>query len=161
IHQVMDNLIGNAIKYSPNGEPVDVSVKREGDEIVVTISDRGIGVQDTELASLFSRFARGSNARRLGITGTGFGLYLAQPIAEKHGGSIAAESQEGKGSTFTVRLPAASADDGGDETRRVLLIDADGEARSFTAHALRDANYRLKVVRTLAEALPLVADERF
>ncbi|MFI5302768.1 MAG: ATP-binding protein, partial [Polyangiales bacterium] len=111
LHQVVDNLIGNAIKYSPNGEEVDVTVSRDGEEIVIAIADHGIGIPPTEIANLFARFARGSNARQLGITGTGFGLYLARLIVEKHGGSIAVESVEGKGSTFTVRLKAASATD--------------------------------------------------
>ncbi len=71
-------MIGNAIKYSPNGETVDVEIGRaRREDRIVTIADSGIGVPQTEAASLFSRFARGSNARRLGITGTGFGLYLA------------------------------------------------------------------------------------
>jgi len=161
IGQVLENLIGNAIKYSPNGEPVSVGVRRDDGMIEITVRDRGIGIPQAELTNLFSRFARGSNARRLGITGTGFGLYLARLIVEKHGGTIAVESVENKGSTFIVRLPATSPGEEDDRTHRLLLVDPEGEIRSFTAHALRTAHYRLRVVQTTSEALTLLADERF
>jgi PAS domain S-box-containing protein len=159
--QVLENLFGNAIKYSPNGEPVGVTVRRDAGWIEITVRDRGIGIPQAEVANLFSRFARGSNARRLGITGTGFGLYLARLIVEKHAGTIAVESVEGKGSTFTVRLPAATLGEEDDRTNRLLLVDPEGETRSFTAHALRGGHYRLRVVQTVGEALVLLADERF
>jgi PAS domain S-box-containing protein len=158
--QVLENLLGNAIKYSPNGEPVAVRVRRRNGEIEIAVRDRGIGIPQAELTNLFSRFARGSNARRLGITGTGFGLYLARLIVEKHGGTIGVESAEGKGSTFIVRLPAATGEED-ERTHRLLLVDPEGETRSFTAHALRGARYRLRVVQTTGEALVLLADERF
>ena len=161
MHQVIENLLGNAIKYSPNGEPVDITVRHAGEQIEIAFKDRGIGVPPGELPNLFSRFARGSNARRLGITGTGFGLYLARLIVEKHGGAVDVDSIEGAGSTFTVRLRAASDEDEAPPSRRVLLVDTEGEARSFTAHALRGAHYRLRVVQTASEALALLADERF
>jgi PAS domain S-box-containing protein len=158
--QVLENLLGNAIKYSPNGESVSVKVRRRDPQIEVEVKDRGIGIPAAEVTNLFSRFARGSNARRLGITGTGFGLYLARLIVEKHAGTISVESAEGKGSTFIVRLPAATGEED-DRTHRLLLVDPEGETRSFTAHALRGAHYRLKVVQTTAEALLLLSDERF
>lgn len=158
--QVLENLFGNAIKYSPNGEPVSVTVLRVDDCIEIAVRDRGIGIPQAELPNLFSRFARGSNARRLGITGTGFGLYLARLIIEKHAGTIGVESVEGKGSTFIVRLPAAAGEED-ERTNRLLLVDPDGEARSFTAHALRGGHYRLRVVQTIGEALVILADERF
>lgn len=161
IGQVLENLIGNAIKYSPNGEPVSVSVRRVDNVIEFSVRDRGIGIPQAELTNLFSRFARGSNARRLGITGTGFGLYLARLIVEKHGGTIGVESVENKGSTFIVRLPATSPGEEDDRTHRLLLVDPEGEVRSFTAHALRGAHYRLRVVQNTGEALVLLADERF
>jgi len=161
IGQVLENLIGNAIKYSPNGEPVSASVRRVGNFIEIAVRDRGIGIPQAELTNLFSRFARGSNARRLGITGTGFGLYLARLIVEKHGGTIGVESVENKGSTFIVRLPAMAPGEEDDRTNRLLLVDPEGEIRSFTAHALRGAHYRTRVVQTTGEALVLLADERF
>jgi len=159
--QVLENLFGNAIKYSPNGEPVGVKVRRLDGWIEITVRDRGIGIPQPEVANLFSRFARGSNARRLGITGTGFGLYLARLIVEKHAGTIGVESVEGKGSTFVVRLPAAILGEEDDRTNRLLLVDPEGETRSFTAHALRGGHYRLRVVQSVGEALVLLADERF
>lgn len=161
IGQVLENLIGNAIKYSPNGEPVSVTVRLDDGWVEIAVRDRGIGIPQAELTNLFSRFARGSNARRLGITGTGFGLYLARLIVEKHAGTIGVESVENKGSTFIVRFPATSPGEEDDRTHRLLLVDPEGEVRSFTAHALRGAHYRLRVVQTTGEALVMLSDERF
>jgi PAS domain S-box-containing protein len=105
LRQVIENLVGNAIKYSPGGEPVDIVVRNREDAIELAVRDRGIGVPAADRARLFGRFARASNARALGIGGTGFGLYLARTIVELHGGRIDVSSTEGSGSTFRVTLP--------------------------------------------------------
>ncbi|MBV8355547.1 MAG: PAS domain S-box protein [Candidatus Eremiobacteraeota bacterium] len=161
LRQVFENLIGNAIKYSPSGDPIEVAVRRKGDTITVSVKDRGIGIPTAELKNLFGRFARGSNARKLGITGTGFGLYISKTIVEKHGGVISATSIPDAGSTFTVQLQAASERDAEQRVARVLLIDPEGETRSFAAQALRGAALRLRVVQTIRDAHAILTDERF
>jgi len=100
---VIENLVMNALKYSD----ADVSVRltTEGRCARIDTIDRGIGIPEGELNSIFGRFGRGSNARSKGIAGTGIGLYVVRQITEAHGGSIAVASVEGVGSTFTVRLP--------------------------------------------------------
>jgi signal transduction histidine kinase len=114
LRQAFENLIGNALKYSPGGEPVDVAVRQDGSRVRISIADRGIGIPGSELDRVFERFSRASNARASGINGTGFGLYLTKLIVEKHGGAIEVRSTEGSGSTFTVSLPAlVVADPGG------------------------------------------------
>ncbi|HEX3551078.1 MAG TPA: ATP-binding protein, partial [Candidatus Elarobacter sp.] len=105
LRQVVENLVGNAIKYSPCGEPVEVSLRPRQNGVELTVRDRGIGIPEKERSKLFGRFARASNARALGIGGTGFGLYLAKTIIDLHGGTIDVESVDGQGSTFRVYLP--------------------------------------------------------
>ena len=103
---VIDNLISNALKYSDDG--VDVAVRHEGDRAVFEVTDRGIGIPEGELQSIFMRFGRASNARRRGVDGTGVGLYVSRKIVDVHRGSLAVRSREGEGSTFTVALPLAT-----------------------------------------------------
>lgn len=105
IEQVLSNLLGNAIKYSPQGGPIEVAVwqDREMGEAVLSVRDLGIGIPAHQKARLFGRFARADNARQ--IAGTGLGLYICQAIVELHGGRIWFESIEGRGSTFFLILP--------------------------------------------------------
>jgi signal transduction histidine kinase len=102
-NHVLDNLLMNALKYSQ--DEVRVRVTRGDGNATIAISDRGIGIPASELGTVFSRFGRASNARRKGISGSGVGLYVSRKIVETHGGSIAVQSKEGEGSTFTVTLP--------------------------------------------------------
>lgn len=105
IRQALDNLVGNAVKYSPNETPVVVDCRLDHGEVVIAVRDEGIGIPVEQLHSIFERYTRGSNARAKGIPGTGFGLYLAEAIVRHHGGRIEAESTLDAGSTFTLRLP--------------------------------------------------------
>lgn len=103
LRHVLENVIGNALKYS--SALVDIEVSQERHEAIVAVRDRGIGIPAEELAGVFGRFSRATNARRQGISGSGVGLYVAHRIVEAHGGSIFVSSSEGEGSTFEVRLP--------------------------------------------------------
>lgn len=102
------NLLDNAIKYSPAGGPVRVSVRSHPAGVAIAVGDRGLGVPTRERAEIFQRFVRGAQARQLGIKGTGLGLAMASRIAEAHGGHIELDSEEGAGSTFRLVLPAMS-----------------------------------------------------
>ena len=101
--QVMDNLIGNALKYSEG--TVTVRVRREGEQATIEVEDRGIGIPQAELATLFTRFGRASNARRRGIAGSGVGLYVSKKVVDAHRGGLSVRSIEHEGSTFTISLP--------------------------------------------------------
>jgi PAS domain S-box-containing protein len=107
LRRVLGNLLGNAVKYSPEGGKVVVRVGREEDDAgswaAIAVSDEGIGIPAADLPHLFERFRRGGNVANIG--GTGIGLAGAKQIVEQHGGTIGVESAEGEGSTFTVRLP--------------------------------------------------------
>jgi signal transduction histidine kinase len=109
ILQLLENLVENAIKYSPNGGEVRVRLWQEGDSNHITVSDQGIGIPQSDLPHLFDRFHRGSNVDDRRFAGMGLGLYICRGIAEQHGGRIWATSTPGKGSTFHVELPAAEA----------------------------------------------------
>lgn len=103
LHHILDNLLSNAFKYSPPGSTVYFEVAGEDDQITFTIRDEGMGISEQEQEKLFDMFFRGKGVGR--ISGTGLGLAIAKQAVEVHGGSIAVESTEGKGSTFVVVLP--------------------------------------------------------
>jgi two-component system, OmpR family, sensor kinase len=107
LFQAFSNLVSNAIKYSASGSPVEISAGIEAGKILVTVKDSGIGIPASDIGQLFERYYRGSNVS--GIVGTGVGLYLVKMVLEVHGGEIAVESSEGKGSKFSVRLPVRAA----------------------------------------------------
>jgi signal transduction histidine kinase len=102
--RVFDNLLGNAVKYSPEGGAIEVRVSCDGPWAVVTVTDDGLGIPEGEQARVFDRFYRGQNVAEQ-VAGSGVGLAGARHIVEQHGGSISVQSQVGIGSTFTVRLP--------------------------------------------------------
>jgi signal transduction histidine kinase len=105
--QVLDNLINNAIKYSPHGGEITVRAWQDGDQTCLSVTDQGIGIPEAELPNLFQRFYRATNANLQNFHGIGVGLYVVREIIALHGGTIAVASSEGQGSTFTICLPAA------------------------------------------------------
>jgi PAS domain S-box-containing protein len=111
MEQVLTNLIGNAIKYSPLGGAITITIKEDatGHTLQISVQDRGIGIPSHQQAQIFGRFIRADNAIAWGISGTGLGLYLCRELVEQQGGRLWFASEEGKGSTFFVTLPLASA----------------------------------------------------
>jgi PAS domain S-box-containing protein len=109
IRQVVDNLIDNAIKYSPQGTEVLISAKRNGRELLVGVSDQGPGIPAEELTNIFDRMYRIEQRLYSGADGMGLGLYICQRLVEAHGGRIWAESTVGKGSTIQFSLPITNA----------------------------------------------------
>lgn len=106
IRQVLDNLVSNAVKYSRPGGTVLIEVRREGTQVVVRVSDEGIGIPPEELPHVFDRMFRGSNAKAQGIPGTGLGLALSRMIAEVHGGTLTCGARDtGAGMVFELVLP--------------------------------------------------------
>lgn len=106
IHEVINNLLGNAIKYTEPRGHVEVSLRQEGNKYEVSIKDTGIGIPKQALPNLFTKFYRVHGGLNSGSTGTGLGLFIAKSIIERHNGSIHVESQEGMGSVFSFMLPA-------------------------------------------------------
>jgi PAS domain S-box-containing protein len=106
--QVLDNLVSNAIKFTPAGGTVTVRLGRNRSHAVVEVADTGIGIPRDEQPRLFDRFFRASTATERAIKGTGLGLWITRAITEAHGGSIDVESEAGEGTSFRIRLPLAA-----------------------------------------------------
>ena len=103
--QVIDNILNNAIKYSPDGGKITVTMKTTDDQMILSISDQGLGIPKQDLPRIFDRFYRVERARSRAQGGTGLGLAIAKEIIKQHKGFIWAKSEYGKGSTFTIVLP--------------------------------------------------------
>ena len=107
LSEVLANLVDNAIKYSKEGDHVEVTAQADGNFVRCTVKDQGIGIPSSVLGNLFSKFYR-SHRSRTTVSGTGLGLYISKGIIESHGGQISASSKEGQGSTFAFSVPIYS-----------------------------------------------------
>jgi signal transduction histidine kinase len=105
IAQLLANLLSNAVKFTPDGGRVEVRLGSEGGQVVLAVSDTGVGIPAADQERIFERFYRTAIVRRQEIPGTGLGLTITKAIVAAHNGTIAVESAEGHGSTFTIRLP--------------------------------------------------------
>ncbi len=105
LRQAVDNLLGNAIRYTPQGGAVDVTLSVAHHEALVTVRDTGIGIEAGHLDRIFERFYRVDKARSRELGGTGLGLAIVKHVALAHGGAVAVQSRPGAGSTFSVRIP--------------------------------------------------------
>ena len=103
--QLVGNLISNAVKFTPDGGRVEVSVGMDEDQAVLSVADTGVGIPAADQARIFERFFRTAIATRQVIPGTGLGLAIAKDIVDAHHGTIAVDSAEGRGSTFRIRIP--------------------------------------------------------
>lgn len=108
IHQIIINLMSNAVKYTPSGGTVLVEAERVSDKIRISVSDTGVGITKEKLSKLFERFERGEDTYSKSQVGTGIGLNLTRHLVELNGGIIGVESTKGKGSTFWILIPAAT-----------------------------------------------------
>jgi two-component system, sensor histidine kinase and response regulator len=105
MQKIFTNLVGNAIKYTPQGGKVSIGARNCGETVEILIADTGIGIPQKDMGRLFEEFFRASNARRAGIVGTGLGLSIVKQFVDQFGGSIEASSTEGGGTQFKVSLP--------------------------------------------------------
>ena len=105
LDRVLDNLLGNALKYTPDGGKITVKSVRMTDKVFVHVQDTGIGIPPQDLKHVFERFYRVDKGRSRRLGGTGLGLALAREITEQHGGTITIDSKPGTGTTVTVTLP--------------------------------------------------------
>jgi two-component system sensor histidine kinase BaeS len=107
VDQVVTNLLINAAKYSPDGSPIDVSIRRLDAGLCIDVADRGMGIARDEIPRLFDRFYQARRARKM-KTGVGLGLYISKGLVEAQGGKIWVDTKVGTGSTFHVWFPAAA-----------------------------------------------------
>ncbi|WP_031529663.1 hybrid sensor histidine kinase/response regulator transcription factor [Dyadobacter crusticola] len=154
LERMLSNLIGNALKFTPIGGRVEVSVTREQGDIVFSVADNGIGIQKERLAYVFDRYYRIEVNEMLAGKGSGIGLALVKELAELQGGRVEVESIEGRGSTFRIRMPYQSVDSGQEKTSvkvktnewevpliqdeevRILLLEDNAELSDFIAESL-------------------------
>ena len=106
LDKVVINLISNAVKYTPEGREVRISLEPAPDTVILRVADQGLGISQSDLAHLFTEFFRSTNPEALALPGTGLGLAIVQRIVEQHRGTVEVESTLGEGSVFTVTLPA-------------------------------------------------------
>jgi len=161
VRQVLINLIGNALKYSPAGGDVAVKAKHTGDTVTVSVTDKGLGISREDQKLLFTKFYRVDSAMTREIGGTGLGLSICKSIIEFLGGTIGVKSAAGVGSTFWFSLPVApeemvrkpeisgSRPEGG----TVLVVDSDPEIASLIETYLRRRGYRVYKAYSADEAL--------
>lgn len=131
--EIMDNLIENAIKYTPEGGSIYVNVRGDGDRTLINVTDTGIGISADDLAHVFQKFYRVDNTDTRTIGGTGLGLYLVKQRAEAMGGKVWAESAFGEGSTFYVSLPRISSDE---YEKRMIIVRNQEAAKAQIAQNL-------------------------
>jgi signal transduction histidine kinase len=145
IGQVVANLVGNAIKFTPRHGSVTVDVHPQRDGARIEVSDTGVGIDATELPRIFERVYRGSRANEARGSGSGLGLAIVRSIVEMHGGTVAVESRLGAGSRFTVTLPRdpravhapAAAPDPASEVQVLAMLDDANVADSSSSEATR------------------------
>jgi signal transduction histidine kinase len=111
MEQVLDNLVDNALKYTPSGPPPEIRVSSAGGQAWIEVVDHGIGIPPADRPRIFERFFRASNAQSITDTGIGLGLYICRRVVDAHGGEIRFESTPGGGTTFVIALPLLSAAD--------------------------------------------------
>jgi PAS domain S-box-containing protein len=161
LEQVLVNLIANAIKYTPQGGRITVSVQRAGAEARISVQDPGIGIPEEEQPRLFQRFFRAANATTRHYSGLGIGLFVAHEIVHRHGGCFEVRSELGKGSTFTFYLPLSQRLRSLDGSRaRVLLVDDEPEILEATGQVLREWGYTVDEACDAQTALTLARNAK-
>jgi PAS domain S-box-containing protein len=118
LEQALQNLLQNALKYSPEHTAIGVVVRQDQVRVYIDVHDRGIGIPQAALSHIFDRFYRAGNVDMSAVSGLGIGLYVVKQIVELHGGEVIVESTEGAGSTFTIALPLDGVPDGSVELAR-------------------------------------------
>ena len=111
IEQVLINIVSNALKYTPDGGEVVISVQGQDSEVMIAVQDSGVGIPKADLPRIFERFYRVDKARSRKMGGTGLGLSIAQQIVSSHGGRIWIESEEGRGTLVAFTLPLSAAEE--------------------------------------------------
>ncbi|TYS17548.1 response regulator [Rossellomorea vietnamensis] len=162
--QVFQNLIQNAVKYSPEGGNITVQLKTVSDDLHISIADEGLGVPEDAVPNLFTKFFRVDNSDRRKIGGTGLGLAIAKEIIKAHDGDISLKTELGKGSTFTVILPKVSGIAETDsesyfsdtEGRRIVVVEDDQQLASLLSNELAESGFIIKTFSNGEEALKFI-----
>lgn len=154
--QILFNLLSNAVKFTPRGGRVALRLEAEDGELVVTVTDTGIGIPPEQRHRVFGMFER-LHEERSEVGGAGLGLALTKRLVELHGGSIGFESEEGRGTTFVVRVPGAVARRGTGD--RILIVEDERHSAELIAALVDKVGLEAEVAWTAAEALAAVRRE--
>jgi PAS domain S-box-containing protein len=178
LQQIIWNLLTNALKFTPPGGNITVGIRREGEQIAISVRDSGVGIAPSFLAHVFERFRQADATTTRKHGGLGLGLSIVKHLTEQHGGTVTAASDgEGRGACFTVRLPRrsgldeplATAGDDGRQRRaaahdlsglQVLVVDDEDDARELIKRILNDCNADVLTAATATEALTLLQHAR-
>jgi CheY-like chemotaxis protein/two-component sensor histidine kinase len=155
LEQVVGNLVTNAAKYTEEGGTITVSARKQGGEVVIAVEDTGVGIPKEMLPKVFDLFTQVDRTLERSEGGLGIGLSLVKRLVEMHGGTIAAASKLGKGSTFTVRLPLVEAAAEESEPsraaevsgagRRVLIVDDNADTARMTGRLLKSLGFEVRL----------------
>jgi CheY-like chemotaxis protein len=180
LQQIIWNLLSNAIKFSSKGGRVDVRLKTVGASVHIAVSDEGQGIVPEFLPHVFEPFRQQDASASRAHGGLGLGLAISRQLVELHGGRIAAHSEEGRGSTFTVSLPISGATSSDSLSQRaarqfeasaafespahlrglhVLVVDDDNDARQLVASILEDCGCRITLAQSAQDAMTKLAEE--
>ncbi len=169
--QVLSNLLTNSARYTPVGGQIWLSGERDGDDAVIRVRDSGIGIPASSLSKIFDMFSQVDRSVERSTGGLGIGLALVKGLVEMHGGRVSAESVEGQGSTFTVRLPtilmthehdahAKESDGNAAARRRVLVVDDNHDGAESMAELLKMLGSEVRVAHDGAAAVSTAAEFR-
>jgi len=169
--QVVTNLLGNAIKFTPEGGRIRLSAWKSGERHEITVEDTGLGIPEKSLGTIFQKFGRVDSSETREIKGTGLGLSIAHSIVLAHGGELTVQSREGEGSVFRVSLPSLPpserrratappprSDDPG-QGRRILVVDDEENIRRLLRHILEGEGHHVLEAGSGQQALELAARE--
>lgn len=170
LQQMVWNLMSNAVKFSDEGQSIDVAVEQVDDDAVFRVTDQGLGIAPAVLPRVFERFWQADSSSNRSHGGLGLGLAIVRHLAEMHGGTVEAFSEgRGKGATFIIRLPvgavcaqpATSAVEAAADGTRVLLVDDDDNARQVIARMLEHYGARVRQATSAPDAVHAADRERF
>ncbi|WP_445486503.1 ATP-binding protein [Niallia sp. 03133] len=168
VEQAFTNIISNAIKYSPKGGPIEITIYKEQDKLNVSVKDCGLGIPEEEINKLFSKFYRVDNTDRRKIGGTGLGLAIVQEIMKAHGGEASVKSKLGKGSTFTLSFPYVSVqlDDSTQDghmdkfiSYKIMVVEDDYSLAELMIHELKDFGFQVQYFKSGKEALEKIGQQ--
>ena len=159
-NQALVNLLSNASKFSPAGETVTISAKREGDSVRISVSDNGPGIPDSFREKVFERFARADGSTTQKVGGTGLGLNITKTLIEAFGGSISFDTEEGVGTTFYLLLPIHHEESvAANRLKRILYLEDDESIADLALMALRDiAGFEVRHCATGRQAVAAAAE---
>lgn len=160
LEQILTNLVGNAVQYTPPGGEITVSAQAKRDEVSISVADTGIGISPEAQDKIFDRFFRADDSRVQNTSGTGLGLSIVQSLVELHGGEIWVESEVDEGTIFTFTLPTEESKETGESLTRILVVEDDPDIAYLIKLHLSGEKRDVMIAYHGEEALSIARRER-